>query len=118
MPRWRNDPRRGTEHDTGAAGGDDAGECQVAGAQHAGSALLEHMKMPSRQDVLEVDRSARRGRLDDKEAWIALARLLDELAVEVRAGLDLVVEKVQGDRLSRPPWRQVGLGGIRHEGED
>jgi hypothetical protein len=74
------------------------------------------MKLPSRQDVLEVDRSARRGRLDDKEAWITLARLLDELAVAVGTGLDLLVEKVQGDRLSRPPWRQVGLG-IGHEGE-
>ena len=28
-----------------------------------------------------------------------------------------MVQEVQGDWLSRPTWRQVGLGGIGHEGE-
>src|SRR3954466_7096777 len=115
MPRWRNDPRRGTDHDTGAAGGDNAREGQVARAQYAGSALLEHMKMPPGQDVLEIDRSARRDRFDDEEARVALARLLDELPVEVGTGLDLLVEKAQCDRLGRPIGRQIGPGGIGHE---
>ena len=88
LPRLADDPRRGPDHNARAAGRYDASKSDVAGAQHARSALFEHVKMPAGQNVLEIDRPARRRRFDNEEAGVAPARLHDELAVELGAGLD------------------------------
>jgi hypothetical protein len=76
------------------------------------------VKATTGQNVLEVDRPARFARFHDEEARVALARLQDELALEVRTGLDLVMQEVQGERLGGPARRQFAAGRIRYERKD
>ena len=95
--------------------GDDSREDYIADVQSARGALFEHVESLSGQDVFDIERPPGDNRFDDEEARGALASLLDEFAVQLGSGFNLVMEEVERERLGRPPvWQRV-LGGIRYE---
>jgi len=79
--------------------------------------LFEDVKAPAGQDVFNVERSARRYRLDDEKTRRALAGLFDELVMERWSGPQVVMQKVKRDCLRRPSGRQLIFGRFRRERE-
>ena len=104
VPRRWDDPERGADHDARAVSRDDAGECQVARAQGARCALLEYVKAAACQSVLEVDRPAGFSRFDYEEARVTLTCLLDELAMKIGTGFDLLVQSYRSSASCWVSW--------------
>ena len=115
VPRRRNHPWAGPDHDAPATCGDDSREEHVTDVQSARGTLFEHVESAPGEDVFDVERSPGENGLDHEEARGALAGLLDEFAVQLGSGFNFVAEEMQRERFGRPPvWQRV-LGGIRYE---
>lgn len=117
VPRRRNHPWAGPDHDAPAAGGDDSRKEYVADVQGARGALFEHVESPPSEDVSDIERPPDDNRFDDEEARGTLAGLLDEFAVQLGSRFNLVMQEVQRERLGWPSVRRRLLGPVRHEVE-